>query len=196
MKEIANWCMKFDPLNAETVYIAGLCSYYDGNLSESLNYFEKVRQLNPDDIKARIMRLRAITIQEKKEIADAFNRAKEFNEAWNIYKEALAIDPLNANMNATLYFNRALMESMKTEDHASAVSDCTEALRLRPNYLNARLLRAKCHIHMKKLEECIDDCKAALKIEESYAIQQALNGVKKILKWFEYKKTKCSHTPK
>lgn len=188
MKEIADWCMKFDPLSAETVYIAGLCSYYDGDLSESLEYFEKVRELNPDDIKARIVRHKAICMKEKKEIGEAFCKAGEFCEALKIYEEALEIDPLNSNMNAIFYFNRALMESNKMEDHASAVTDCTEAIRLKPNYLNALLLRAKCHIHMKKFEECIDDYEAALKIEESYTNQQALSEIKKILKWCEYQK--------
>lgn len=42
------------------------------------------------------------------------------------------------------------------EEYENAVSDCSEALELAPNYLKARLRRAQCYEKVDKLEEALE----------------------------------------
>lgn len=176
------------------MYVAGLCAHYNGDLGKGLEYFGKAHRMDPNHHKTNVMLLKTKSLQEKKENGDKFYKAGQFHEARKLYTEALQIDPLNANTNSRLYFNRALMDS-KMGNNQTAIADCTNALKIRPKYRKALLLRAKCYNAMEELEECIDDYEAALDIERSSDIQQALNAVKIVLDGnvFRWYASICSH---
>lgn len=59
-----------------------------------LNIFQKAKQLK----------------QKKEDGNEAFKKGN-FQEAYQLYTDALAIDPLNKHTNAKLYFNRATVGS-------------------------------------------------------------------------------------
>jgi len=50
---------------------------------------------------------RAKQLIQKKEEGNAAFKAGRTDEAYNLYSEALSIDPLNVHTNSKLYFNRA-----------------------------------------------------------------------------------------
>ena len=58
----------------------------------------------------------------------------KFREAHKLYTEALEIDPLNADINSKLLYNRALMNS-KIGNIRDAITDCSDALKTNPAYL-------------------------------------------------------------
>lgn len=59
--------MKADSSSADAIYVRGLCLYFKDNLDKGLTHFQQVLQLDPDHSKARIMRLKAKNLKEKKE---------------------------------------------------------------------------------------------------------------------------------
>lgn len=65
--DIAVSCMKFDSASADAIYVRGLCLYYKDNLDKGLTHFQQVLALDPDHNKARVMRLKAKSLKEKKE---------------------------------------------------------------------------------------------------------------------------------
>lgn len=71
--DLAVSCMKADSVNAEAVYVRGLCLYYNDNLDKGLQHFERALQLDPDNSKARLMRVKAKKLREKKEKGESFD---------------------------------------------------------------------------------------------------------------------------
>lgn len=65
--DIAVSCMKSDAASADAVYVRGLCLYYKDNLDKGLTHFQQVLTLDPDHSKAKVMRLKAKSLKEKKE---------------------------------------------------------------------------------------------------------------------------------
>lgn len=59
--------MKSDSASADAVYVRGLCLYFKDNLDKGLTHFQQVLALDPDHSKARLMRLKAKNLKEKKE---------------------------------------------------------------------------------------------------------------------------------
>ncbi|KAJ6647822.1 DnaJ like subfamily C member 7 [Pseudolycoriella hygida] len=179
--DIAVSCMQADTSNAEAVYVRGLCLYYSDNLEKGLIHFERALSLDPDSKKAREMRLKAKNLKEKKERGNELFKAGKLRDAQSAYTEALAIDPLNKDMNSKLFYNRALVNS-RLAIYTDAVKDCTSALDANPSYLKALILRAKSYNELHKYEECVKDCEAVLKIERTAEIKSLLKEAKHSLK--------------
>lgn len=59
--------MKSDSASADAVYVRGLCLYYKDNLDKGITHFQQVLTLDPDHSKAKVMRLKAKSLKEKKE---------------------------------------------------------------------------------------------------------------------------------
>ena len=70
----------------------------------------------------------------------AFKRGA-YQEACDLYTEALSIDPYNRSTNAKLYCNRALM-AQKLCKYSEGISDCTSAIELDQSYVRAYQRRA------------------------------------------------------
>lgn len=179
--DLAVSCMKFDSSSADAIYVRGLCLYYGDNLEKGLLHFQRALALDPDHGNAKMMRLKAKSLKEKKENGNALFKSGSFREARDIYTEALAIDPLNTDTNSKLYYNRALVNS-KIGNIRDAIGDCTSAYNANNNYLKAILLRAKCHNDMEQFEECVKDYETALKMEKTVEIRRLLKEAKLALK--------------
>lgn len=102
-------------------------------------------------------------------------------DAQTVYTEALAIDPLNKDMNSKLFYNRALVNS-RLAIYADAVKDCTSALEANPSYMKALILRAKSYNELQKYDECIKDYETVLKTERTAEIKTLLKEAKHSLK--------------
>lgn len=105
----------------------------------------------------------------------------KFQDAYNLYTEALQIDPLNRLTNSKLYFNRAtvLCRLSKTKE---AVADCTSALQLDESYLKALLRRAKCYMDLSEFEEAVKDFEKAYKMDKNRDNKRLLQEAKMALK--------------
>lgn len=68
--------------------------------------------------------------------------------------------------------------SSKMGNNRKAIVDCTSSLKINKTYLKAILLRADCYSKMLKYKECIKDYKAALRINRTSEIENALDKAK------------------
>ncbi|XP_058814259.1 dnaJ homolog subfamily C member 7 isoform X1 [Topomyia yanbarensis] len=179
--DIAISIMHSNSTNADAIYVRGLTLYYSDNLEKGLLHFERALQLDPDHKKAKLMRIKAKQLKERKERGNEMFKAGKFREALAVYTEALTLDPMNKDINSKLYYNRALVNS-KLSNSQDAITDCTCALQLNEKYMKALLQRAKLHYGMENFEECVKDYEKALKFEKTIEIKNLLKDAKLQLK--------------
>ncbi|EAT46946.1 AAEL001896-PB [Aedes aegypti] len=171
--DIAISIMQSNSTNADAIYVRGLTLYYSDNLDKGLLHFERALQLDPDHKKAKIMRIKAKQLKERKERGNELFKSGKFKDAQLVYTEALALDPLNKDINSKLYYNRALVNS-KLGNIREAITDCTCALDINEKYMKALLQRARLHYNLENFEECVKDYEKALKFEKTMEIKNLL----------------------
>lgn len=104
-----------------------------------------------------------------------------WQQALNLYNEALTIDKNNKTVNAKLYFNKATVCS-KLNQIKDAAEACTAALELDENYVKALLRRAKCYTELGEYEDAVKDYERLYKIDKSKENKQLLHEAKIALK--------------
>lgn len=164
-QEIANGILHVNRGNADAIYVRGVCLYYEDNIDSATSHFQQVLRLAPDHKKTMDIYKRAKLLKKKKEDGNEAYKANRFQEAYNLYTEALTIDPLNKKTNAKLYFNRATVSS-RLNKMRDAVADCTTALNLDKNYLKPLLRRAKCYMDLGEFEEAVRDYEKVIALFE------------------------------
>ncbi|XP_031561441.1 dnaJ homolog subfamily C member 7-like [Actinia tenebrosa] len=148
--------LRTDSANTDAIYVRGLCLYYQDNVEKAYQHFIQVMKRDPDHKKARILLKKAKSLQaKKKEGNDAFGSG-QYQKAYDLYTEALEIDPLNKYTNAKIYYNRAVVGS-KINKMEQAIEDCTKAVELDNSYTKAYLKRANCYMDCEKYEEAVRD---------------------------------------
>merc|ERR1712050_324965 len=160
--EAANSVLQFDNLNADAIYVRGLCLYYEDNVDRAFSHFTQVLRFAPDHVKAKEIYKKAKSLKTKKEEGNTAFKAGNLEEAYKLYSEALLIDPCNRITNAKLYFNRATVAS-KLKKTAESIADCDRALDLDPNYTKALLRRAKTYMETEQYEEAVRDYEKEMK---------------------------------
>ncbi|GFG30261.1 hypothetical protein Cfor_11805 [Coptotermes formosanus] len=180
-QEIANDILHVDKQNADAVYVRGMCLYYQDNVEQAFTHFQHVLRLAPDHQKAMNIYKRAKALKQKKEEGNEVFKSGRLTEAYNLYSEALKIDPNNKSTNAKLFFNRATVCS-KLGRLNEAVADCSSALDLDENYLKALLRRAKCYMELSDFDEAVRDYERALKMDNSRENKRLLQEAKLALK--------------
>lgn len=106
--------LQLDKQNADAIYVRGLCLYYGcspDNIERAFTHFQLALKLAPDHSKLLEVYKKAKLLKQKKEEGNDAFKATRFKEAYDLYTEALNIDPNNNSMNAKLYFNRATVLS-------------------------------------------------------------------------------------
>lgn len=104
-----------------------------------------------------------------------------WQQALNLYNEALEIDKNNRTVNAKLYFNKATV-CVKLNQIKEAAEACTAALELDDNYVKALLRRAKCYSELGEHEEAVKDYERLYKIDKSKDTKHLLHEAKLALK--------------
>lgn len=107
-------------------------------------------------------------------------------DSHSLYTQALGIDPLNCKLNATLLYNRALI-NFKTGQIREAINDCTKALAKDVDYYKAHVLRADCYNQFLMFEKAISDYNAAI------SLGHADEPIKKALKQAENSSTRLTN---
>lgn len=129
-----------DSTNADALYVRGLCLYYEDCIDKAVQFFVQALRMAPDHDKARLACRVSIAVQKslhsqvkctkfvmqipyacsfqnakalkaKKEEGNKAFKEGNFEAAYELYSEALTIDPNNIKTNAKLYCNRATVGS-------------------------------------------------------------------------------------
>merc|ERR1712110_218097 len=154
--ETANSVLQIDNMNADAIYVRGLCLYYEDNVDRAFSHFTQVLRFAPDYVRAKEIYRKAKSLKQKKEEGNTAFKAGNLDEAYKLYSEALAIDPHNRSTNAKLYFNRATVAA-KLKRTAESIADCDKALELDPSYTKALLRRAKSYMETEQYNEAVRD---------------------------------------
>ncbi|KAM6475504.1 tetratricopeptide repeat protein 1 isoform 1-T6 [Liasis olivaceus] len=112
----------------------------------------------------------------------------EYKEAEDSYAKALQVCPASCNTDrSVLYSNRAAAR-MKQDKKEMAISDCSKALELNPNYIKALLRRAELYEKTEKLDEALEDYKNLL--EKDPSVYQAREACMRLPKQIEERNEK------
>ncbi|XP_011686175.1 PREDICTED: dnaJ homolog subfamily C member 7 [Wasmannia auropunctata] len=179
-QEIANDALHIDKQNAEALYIRGMCLYFQDDIDRAFSHFQQVLRLAPDHAKALEIYKRAKLLKKKKEEGNAAFKRDQYQEAYDLYNEALTIDPHNIMTNAKLHFNKATAAA-KLGKLNESVAECTEALKLNENYLKALLKRASIYMELEEFEEAVRDLEKASKMDKTNRETKRLLGKAKQL---------------
>ncbi|XP_071148322.1 dnaJ homolog subfamily C member 7-like [Mytilus edulis] len=180
-QELANDMLQRDSLNADAIYVRGMCLYYNDNVDKAYQHFQKVLRLAPDHSKAKEIYKKAKALNAKKEEGNKEFRAGHLQAAYDLYSEALAIDPFNKFTNSKLYCNRGTC-SAKLGKSQQCIDDCTKAVELDDTYLKAYLRRARSYMDMELYEEAVRDYEKVNKLDRTRENKRLLQEAKLELK--------------
>ncbi|EFA85645.1 DNAJ heat shock N-terminal domain-containing protein [Heterostelium album PN500] len=180
-----------DQTQPEYLYLRGMALYYSNSLPSAAQHFQNSLVYDPDYAPSRVAlkRLRQIELK-KKEGNDAFT-SKNYTQAYQLFSDALEIDPKFDLMNAQLYNNRAAA-AVQLNKITDAIADCTKAIDLDPNYVKAISRRAQCYMKEEMYEDAVRDYEKAKSLDPENAdihnnLKQAKIDLKKSLKKDYYK---------
>jgi len=165
-QEAANGVLSLDNLNADAIYVRGLCLYYEDNVDRAFSHFTQVLRFAPDHSKAKEIYKKAKALKLKKEEGNTAFKAGNLDEAYKLYSEALNIDPWNKTTNSKLYFNRATVLGRQKKLDQS-IADCNKAIELDNNYIKAYLRRAKSYMETEQYEDAVRDYETIFKTDKS-----------------------------
>ena len=182
ISESARWLRKSGD-NPDLLCVRGKGLYSSGQVDSGLKHFAEALRLDPDHTASRKMRSKIKELEKAKEAGREAFQAGRFNEAAELYTQALAVDPENIEVAVTLYTNRATAH-FKCSAYKQAVEDCKLALGVQPRHLKALLRRAACYIELEEWNKAIEDYEAAHSIDgDDQGIQNKLRQAR-----FELKK--------
>uniref|UniRef100_A0A8C6YRH7 Tetratricopeptide repeat protein 1 n=1 Tax=Nothoprocta perdicaria TaxID=30464 RepID=A0A8C6YRH7_NOTPE len=95
----------------------------------------------------------------------------EYGEAEDSYTRALQICPACFQKDRAVLFSNRAAAKMKQDKTEAALSDCSKAVELDPNYIRALLRRAELYEKTEKLDEALEDYKTIL--EKDPSVHQA-----------------------
>ncbi len=114
-QELANDIVMREQTNSDALFVRGMCLYYQDNAEKAFQHFQRVLQYSPDHLKAKNFYKKAKLLQKSKTEGNEAFKAGRWQDAYDLYSEALNIDPNNKQINAALYFNRATTSSKVIE---------------------------------------------------------------------------------
>uniref|UniRef100_A0AAR2JFH4 J domain-containing protein n=1 Tax=Pygocentrus nattereri TaxID=42514 RepID=A0AAR2JFH4_PYGNA len=106
-QSVASDILRMDSTNADALYVRGLCLYYEDCIEKAVQFFVQALRMAPDHEKARLACRNAKALKAKKEEGNNAFKDRDYDAAYQLYTEALTIDPNNIKTNAKLYCNRA-----------------------------------------------------------------------------------------
>ena len=180
-QKIVNDILHFDKQNVDAMCIRAICLYFQDNIDKAFAYFQQVLRLAPDHVKALEIYKKAKSLKKKKEEGNLAYKKEQYQEAYKLYSEALAIDPHNIVTNAKLHFNKAVAAAKLRRLNESVV-ECSEALKLDENYLKALLRRAASYMELDEFEKAVHDLEKACKLDKSRENKRLLMEAKLALK--------------
>nr|KAF6455692.1 DnaJ heat shock protein family (Hsp40) member C7 [Rousettus aegyptiacus] len=140
--------------------------------------YEKIAET---DFEKRDFRKNAKALKAKKEDGNKAFKEGNYKLAYELYTEALGIDPNNIKTNAKLFCNRGTVNS-KLRKLNDAIEDCTNAVKLDDTYIKAYLRRAQCYMDTEQYEEAVRDYEKVYQTEKTKEHKQLLKNAQLELK--------------
>jgi DnaJ family protein C protein 7 len=158
-----------------------------GETKQAVDLFAAALRMNPDLKKCQLLLKKARQMENMKEQGNQAFSSGQYHAAYDLYSQALALDPENGAFNSKLYSNRATVLS-KLGKYEEAVDDCDKALEIDPDYFKVLLRRADCFMKLEKFQEAVYDYEKASQLDHSKAdVREALRNAKKQLKMSQRK---------
>ncbi|NXC15246.1 TTC1 protein, partial [Corythaeola cristata] len=111
-----------------------------------------------------------------------------YGEAEDSYTKALQICPACFQKDRAVLFSNRAAAKMKQDKTEAALSDCSKAVELDPNYIRALLRRAELYEKTEKLDEALEDYKAVL--EKDPSVHQAREACMRLPRQIEERNEK------
>ncbi|KAG9265720.1 tetratricopeptide repeat protein 1 [Astyanax mexicanus] len=102
-----------------------------------------------------------------KEKGNAQFKSGDHKEAEEFYTSALKICPVCYSKERSILFSNRAAARLHLDKKEEAISDCSKAIELNPNYLRAILRRAELYEKTEKLDEALEDYKNVLEKDPS-----------------------------
>lgn len=158
-QDIAIGLLRENSQDPDAMMIRARAFYASGETDQAMKLLKMCLGLDPD-MKAAIKLLRIVQkLGRTKEEGNSAFKAKDYRRAIDLYGQALEVDPTNKDMNAKILQNRA-QAYLNLKEYDSAISDCTEALRLDPSYVKAMKVRGKAYAGAENWEEAVREFKS------------------------------------
>ncbi|XP_062309119.1 tetratricopeptide repeat protein 1 [Osmerus eperlanus] len=109
----------------------------------------------------------SLTLKEK---GNSQFKNGEHAEAEEWYTSALGVCPVCYSKERAVLFSNRAAARLHLEKNDKAIADCTKAIELKPDYVRALVRRAELHEKTDKLDEALEDYRAALQLEPSQAV--------------------------
>ncbi|KAM9226851.1 Tetratricopeptide repeat protein 1 [Leptosomus discolor] len=167
----------------------------EGNLQNDENSSRKQTELDeeyllelekdmPEEEKQK-RRKESTTLKEKGN--EQFKKG-DYGEAEDSYTKALQICPACFQKDRAVLFSNRAAAKMKQDKTEAALSDCSKAVELDPNYIRALLRRAELYEKTEKLDEALEDYKAVL--EKDPSVHQAREACMRLPRQIEERNEK------
>ncbi|XP_073335482.1 tetratricopeptide repeat protein 1 [Pagrus major] len=111
-------------------------------------------------------RQQSLTLKEK---GNSQFKAGNWSEAELSYKEALVLCPVCFSKERAVLFSNRAAARLHLDLKDQAISDCTRAIELNPDYVRALLRRAELYEQTDKLDEALEDFKKVLELDPNQA---------------------------
>ncbi|KAL7390351.1 hypothetical protein ABVT39_019428 [Epinephelus coioides] len=121
---------------------------------------ELEKELTEEEKESR--RQQSLTLKEK---GNSQFKAGEWREAERSYKEALVLCPVCFSKERSVLFSNRAAARLHLNLKDQAISDCTSAIKLNPEYVRALLRRAELYEQTEKLDEALEDYKKVLDLD-------------------------------
>ncbi|KAK2496865.1 hypothetical protein MC885_015308 [Smutsia gigantea] len=180
-QSVASDILRMDSTNADALYVRGLCLYYEDCIEKAVQFFVQALRMAPDHEKACLACRNAKALKAKKEDGNKAFKEGNYKLAYELYTEALGIDPNNIKTNAKLYCNRGTVNS-KLRKLDDAIEDCTNAVKLDDSYIKAYLRRAQCYMDTEQYEEAVRDYEKVYQTGKTKEHKQLLKNAQLELK--------------
>ncbi|KAF2197881.1 TPR-like protein [Delitschia confertaspora ATCC 74209] len=158
-QNVAMSLLRNNSQDPDALVLRGRVLYAQGENAKAIQHFRQALACDPD-FKAAVKYLRMVQkLDRMKEEGNAAFKAGRYQEAVDIYSQALEVDPANKGTNSKILQNRALCY-IRLKNYSPAVADCTRALELDPSYTKARKTKAKALGEGGNWEEAVRELKA------------------------------------
>ncbi|XP_041808077.1 tetratricopeptide repeat protein 1 [Chelmon rostratus] len=130
------------------------------------DYLKEVeKELTEEEKESR--RQQSLTLKEK---GNGHFKAGDWSEAERRYKEALVLCPVCFSRERAVLFSNRAAARLHLGLKDQAISDCTRAIELNPDYVRALLRRAELYEQTEKLDEALEDYKKVLDCDPNQTI--------------------------
>lgn len=158
-QNVAMSLLRSNNADPEALVLRGRALYAQGENEKAMQHFRQALSCDPD-FKDALKYLRMVQkLDRMKEEGNGHFKSGRYQQAVDVYTQALDVDPLNKGTNSKILNNRAMCYS-KLKKHKDAIGDCDAALKLDPSYVKARKTKAKALLDSGDVQEAVNAYKS------------------------------------